>query len=476
MAADHYGPPSLPGHTFVRRLGRGGFADVYLYEQQMPRREVAVKVLFHDADDDVHERFTTEANVVAQLSGHPAIVPIYQAGLSDDGRPYLVLEYCPGPNLAVRSAAQPLSVLESLAIVIQVAGAVETAHRAGILHRDIKPHNILTNAYGRAKLTDFGIALVSDHASAQGGTGLSVPWAPPELLDAGRPSVASDVYSLAATLYSLLAGRSPFELAGGDNDQVAVMMRIARQAVRRIGREDIPDLLYDVLDRGLSKDPQARYPSALAFAHALQSVQDSMLLAPTAVDVFDASPAGHGGEPDDGGRTRVRPIAVIDPVDAPASTEPTHAPVATPASGVPPAGHTRWRIVAGATVALLLAGGVVAGFLSGGDQVDRGPHDGSSEPGQVVTSRPQAPQALLGVRHDDGTVVFTWKNPSPEDGDTYLWRFDEAGLSTRPVEVDKPRAEFTVPQGRDGCIIVMTVRGGQASDPTPHSCPDREKR
>ena len=151
-------PPELPGFVYVQPLGTGGFADVFLYEQQMPRRRVAVKVLIAERiTSGAAQEFTDEANVMAMLSTHPAIVTIYQAGVAGDGRPYLVMEYCPRPNLQVRARKEPFSVAEALRVGIQVAGAVETAHRAGVLHRDIKPANILVTEYNRPALTDFGI-------------------------------------------------------------------------------------------------------------------------------------------------------------------------------------------------------------------------------------------------------------------------------------------------------------------------------
>lgn len=476
MAAEAHGPPTLDGYRHLRRLGRGGFADVFLYEQQLPRREVAVKVLFADADAAVFARFTDEANIVAQLSSHPAIVPIYQAGVSDDGRPFLVLEYCPGPNLAARSAAAPLPVPEALKIGIQIAGAVETAHRAGILHRDIKPHNILTSAYGRAKLTDFGIAQTLAAARPDHETGLSVPWAPPELFEAGQPSVASDVYSLSATIYTLIAGRSPFEIPGGDNDHVAVMMRIARSAVPVIDREDVPPQLFAVLEQGLAKDAEDRHPSALALARALHQVESALLLTPTAIDVFDAGVAPAPEVASDE-LTRIKPIAVIRP-NAP---EPLVAPNPADQAATPPAAEADRRparsrglsigVLVGAVVAVLVAFAAAVAFVLGEDEPQLAGPPGDQSPGPVVGSRPQTPQDLEGVRHPDGTVVFTWTNPAPQEGDSYLWRFDEQGLGSRPVHVDEPRAEFEVPAGRQGCIVVMTVRGGQTSDPTPHACP-----
>ena len=241
-------PPALAGFTYVEVLGSGGFADVYLYEQQLPRRRVAVKVLLADRmGAGAAEQFAAEANVMALLSTHPAIVTIYQAGVSDDGRPYLVMEYCSRPNLQVRSRAQAFSVAEALRVGVQVAAAVETAHRAGILHRDIKPANILVTEYNRPALTDFGIATTA--GAEESSTGMSIPWSPPEAFsDQPASGVATDVYALGATVYTLLAGRSPFEQPGGRNSGADLIQRIETEPAAPLGRPDVPASLEAVLE------------------------------------------------------------------------------------------------------------------------------------------------------------------------------------------------------------------------------------
>lgn len=509
MVLEVAGPPDLSGYRHIRRLGRGGFADVYLYEQYRPKREVAIKVLFADADDDVAAQFTAEADVMAQLSSHAAIIPIYQAGTAADGRPYLVMEYCPGPNLAVRSRAERIGVPEALAIGIQIAGAVETAHRAGILHRDIKPHNILTNAFNRPKLTDFGIAHTATGDGTQ--TGLSIPWASPELLDDQRSvDPRSDVYSLAATVYTLLAGRSPFEIAGGANDHVSMMRRVLRSEVPILGREDVPDRLQQVLRRGLAKSADQRHSSALSLARAFQEIELDLGLATTSVEVLDATLPVVDGDSEDA-MTRVRPIAVIRP-DAASGVEtaprPQARPAPTPAWETPEGGPVEENVTRtatpppmdglrdrgrddaprrvsrrqrrGLTVAVVLAVAVagallVAFWLGSGPDDDTTSRDGSDAPGDVVppTARPAPPADLRGERLDDGTVAFSWTHPAPEDGDRFQWRFTEDGADQRLAYVDEPQLTVPVPSGVNGCISVSTVRGSQASDPVS-ACPETD--
>ncbi len=151
-------PPILPGLTYIRPLGSGGFADVFLYEQDMPRRDVAVKVLPSDVrDPELRRMFNAEADVLAHLSAHPSIVTVYQAGISADGRPYIVMEYCPG-SLTQRYRIERMPVPEVLEIGVRMAGALESAHVAGLVHRDVKPSNILVTTFGAPVLADFGIS------------------------------------------------------------------------------------------------------------------------------------------------------------------------------------------------------------------------------------------------------------------------------------------------------------------------------
>ncbi|GIG27530.1 serine/threonine-protein kinase [Cellulomonas marina] len=279
-------PPVLPGLRFLHSLGRGGSADVLCYEQEHPRRLVAVKVLHAAPAPEVRARFLHEADLAARVSHHPSIVTVHAVTSTEDGRPCLVLEHCPGPSLGDRYRTERLEVPEVLRTGVRLASAVETAHRAGILHRDIKPANVLTTDLGRPVLTDFGIAEHRRAAGAAGAAGLSVPWAPPELLaDGSEGDERSDVWSLAATLYSLLAGRSPFEVPGGSNTAVDLVQRIERAALPPTGRADVPPALEAVLARAMNRAPARRHGSALSVAHALQQVEHELGLPVTAVDV-----------------------------------------------------------------------------------------------------------------------------------------------------------------------------------------------
>jgi serine/threonine protein kinase len=506
-------PPKLPGFTYVELLGSGGFADVYLYEQQLPRRRVAVKVLLPDRmTGGAAEQFAAEANVMALLSTHPAIVTIYQAGVSDDGRPYLVMEYCSRPNLQIRSRAAAFSIAEALRVGVQVAAAVETAHRAGILHRDIKPANILVTEYNRPALTDFGIATTAD--SVDSSAGMSIPWSPPEAFTEMPDSgVAIDVYALGATVYTLLAGRSPFEIPGGRNGGADLIQRIENDPVPRLQRPDAPESLQLALARAMAKRPGDRYDTALAFARALQKVQIELAHSVTPIDILDDAPAaGDDDEDVDDELTRVRGIVSIEPQTSPAAGStrqrpPSAAPVfdtstepagetmlrtprhtdegpatvrrpravdpagpqtPAPAETVPPAEAAASAPAPRSRRGLWIGGGVaaavvlVAGIATAATLANPAP---DPEPTQTESARPQdpaggivpAPADLAGTT-DGATVTFTWTNPDPQDGDTYIWypyTLDGNGEAATAAE---PTATLPAdPSGRT-CIAVQIVR------------------
>ena len=328
-------PPELPGYTFVRLLGSGGFSDVFLYEQQLPKRRVAVKVLLTEELVGANRAaFVAEANLMAQLSAHPYIVTIYHADVASDDRPYFVMEYCSGPSLAERYKQETFQVADALRTGVRLSSAVATAHSAGILHRDIKPANVLGNDYGWPALTDFGISSALDddllpvHTgtlasaigdTATGGTesasiGMSVPWSPPEMFeDDPQPDVRSDVFSLAATIYTVLAGQTPFEVRGRSNGTLDLIGRIERGAITPMSRDDIPRSLTAVLQKGMATDRNDRFATAVDFARALQRVELELGYTPTAIDVPNLLiEAPHrDGDDDDDDATRARTVATI---------------------------------------------------------------------------------------------------------------------------------------------------------------------
>ncbi|RFA19415.1 serine/threonine-protein kinase [Subtercola boreus] len=524
MARRESVPPIIGGYTYVKTLGAGGFADVFLYEQAMPRRRVAVKVLLEGLESDRERRaFEAEANLMALLSTHPSIVTIYEADIAADGRPYIAMEYCGRPSLDARLRQERISVDEALRIGIRVAGAVETAHRAGILHRDIKPANILVTDYNNPALTDFGIAGTLFGDDIDESQGMSIPWSPPEVFGAVVPaSTAIDVYALGATVYSLLAGRSPFEVPGGPNTREDIMSRIQSQAATATGRPDVPASLEAALARCMVKNPSLRFASAIAFARALQDVQEELNSVVTMAEVLEDSREREsaGGE-DLGDHLRVTELAGVDltqrraaipaPVDeALMDVERTvlrvQEPVRTPAkeprpiaqvadSEVPsvsretvvpdvaaprpradrpqPHLHRRGRRVSlGVWAVLMIAvsAGAVATLVAGRGSSAWASSNVTSSPdtGGGSASSASVPEVvgLAGTRGSTG-VVFTWANPSPEEGDRFLWEVVTPGAEADlTITTD---SSVTVPADPDGqtCLGVLLARkAGAASNGT----------
>ncbi|MGW4927723.1 serine/threonine-protein kinase [Agromyces sp. NPDC004153] len=458
-------PPNLPGFAFIRVLGSGGFADVFLYEQNMPRRLVAVKVLLAEVvNDDLRRMFQAEANLMAQLSSHPSILTVYQASVAADGRPYLVMEYC-SSTLGQRYRAVQLPLAEVLSIGVRISSAVETAHRQGVLHRDIKPSNILTTAYGHPVLSDFGIAATLGEAETTEAVGLSIPWSAPEVLhDDVSGTVASEVWSLGATVYSLLAGRSPFEVPGGDNAPVTLMGRIEKAKPAPTGRVDVPPSLERVLARAMSKRPQDRQASALEFIRDLQSVEEELGLPQTPLEVaMDDWALATAVDLDERTRVSGHPSTIDRQAGrrrsrrTPARTQSTaqgidgrSGELSTGRSRTAPPTMKRlvWGIsIAAALIVALVGAGVVAVL-------------------QGTRSIPVVANVQGSVVGD--SAVFTWDDPGIQGSDAYL-----VAVDGEPEPVQRvARVEIPVQEGDRVCVTVTVTREGKSGDPSAERCVD----
>ncbi|WP_394942343.1 serine/threonine-protein kinase [Psychromicrobium sp. YIM B11713] len=425
-------PPDIPGYNYISLLGSGGFADVFLYEQDRPRRKVAVKVLISDLKTEgARRRFESEANLMAQLSSHPYIVTIYEAEVTAAGHSYLAMEYCSRPSLDVRYRRARFSVDEVLAVGVQVSSAVETAHRAGIAHRDIKPANILVTDYNRPALTDFGISGTMD-AGDDEDAGMSIPWSPPESFS-GRnvDGVKVDVWALGATLYTLLAGRSPFVVPGADNSQRELINRISTAPLPRLGRADVPEALELVLATAMAKSPSSRYASAQDFARALQRVQTELGLSVTPFEVQeDVHFEELAAEDDNTEETRVRSVISIDPEATTGNGSPGRTGASFPAM--------EWGSTAD-------SGGTLDRGLTGrGATVDRDAiQDGTIDRSPTVDSSP--------------TVQRAAGNTAPAQPS------QEAGLNISAVPgVNAARAQqgFSSAPSADGALTGSALRSG----------------
>jgi len=244
-------------------VGTGGMSSVFRAHDRLLDRNVALKILHerYSSDDDYVERFRHEARAVASL-GHPNIVTVIDRG-EQDGRQFIVFEYIDGDTLKeLIQRRGPLPVREAVEIALQVATALSFAHAQGLVHRDVKPQNVLFDEHGRAKVTDFGIArsLDVEQGITQTGTVLGTSsYIAPEQARGERVDALTDVYSLGAVLYELLTGQVPYD---GDNF-VAVAMKHINDPVPSVVamRPDVPLRLDSAVGRAMAKRPEDRFPS-----------------------------------------------------------------------------------------------------------------------------------------------------------------------------------------------------------------------
>jgi eukaryotic-like serine/threonine-protein kinase len=271
-------------YRIQRKLGSGGMADVYLAEDQELGRRVAIKILNgrHANDDQFIERFRREAKNAAALN-HPNIVSIYDRGNAEDTY-YIAMEYLDGKTLKeliIGRGAAPVNV--AIEYARQILSALRFAHRHGIVHRDIKPHNVLVDGEGRVKVTDFGIARAGTSQMTETGSIVgTAQYLSPEQAKGGEVDQRSDLYSLGVVLYELLTGKTPFE---GDTP-VEIAMKHLSNAPKPPSklRPDIPEELDMVILRALAKNPDDRYQSADEMEADLERVARGAPVAAATVD------------------------------------------------------------------------------------------------------------------------------------------------------------------------------------------------
>ena len=261
------------------KIGSGGMAHVYRAMDLMLQRNVAVKVLKEDYSADLafRERFRQEARSAANLS-HPNIVTVHDFGL-DQGHLFIVMEYIPGTDLkSLIKERGRLSVTESLELMIQACQGVGYAHRAGLVHCDIKPHNFLVTPDMLVKVTDFGIARALSTISKDEKNDVvwgSPHYFAPEQASGLPPSPASDVYSLGVIFYELLTGQLPFD--GKDSAELSRRHRLEEPTPPTFYNPEIPEQLEKIILKVLSKEPTARYRTADQLGRLLMGFYESQL-------------------------------------------------------------------------------------------------------------------------------------------------------------------------------------------------------
>jgi len=281
-------------YRIIRKLGAGGMANVYLAEDQELGRRVAIKILDdrHAADDSFIERFRREAKNAAGLS-HPNIVSIYDRGEAE-GTYYIAMEYLSGRSLKELIVGRgPTPIRIAIDYTRQVLAALGFAHRHGIVHRDIKPHNVVVDADGRLKVTDFGIARSGASQMTEVGSIIgTAQYLSPEQARGSPVDQRSDVYSVGIVLYEMLTGQVPFT---GDTPLEIAMKHLSEVPVPPSeARSDVPEDLDLVVLRALAKDPEDRYQTAEEMDADLARIQRGLSVSSETTDAATAVLAGAG--------------------------------------------------------------------------------------------------------------------------------------------------------------------------------------
>ena len=316
----------IDGRYVVERLlGSGGMAQVYLAHDEVLDRHVALKILGdqYAEDEEFVERFRREARSAASLS-HPNIVSVYDQGRSEDGDYYIAMEYVPGGTLKERIRREgALTPGAAVGVALQITDALSEAHERGVVHRDIKPQNMLVTEKGDVKVTDFGIARaaasVSSGATAMGVVLGTADYMSPEQARAEPVGPWSDLYSLGVVLYEMLTGTLPYEA----QNPMGVAMKHATEPVRSPREVDprVPEPLAVLATKLLAKNPEDRYASAAALSEDLKRISSGLSQVATdkqkAETVTVALPptAPDGGERTK--RTAVQPPPVAAPPEVP---------------------------------------------------------------------------------------------------------------------------------------------------------------
>src|SRR6516165_10556021 len=352
-------------YRVLSRVGSGGMADVYLAEDQLLGRHVAVKLLHHHfaEDQEFVERFRREASSAAALS-HPNIVAIFDRG-EWQGTYYIAMEYVAGRSLKTivreQGALNPATAID---IVVQILRATRFAHKRGVIHRDLKPHNVILDEEGRARVTDFGIARAgASDMTLTGSIMGTAQYLSPEQAQGLAVSTASDLYSVGVILYELLTGVVPFE--GETAVAIAFKQVSAEPRPPSAVLDSVPPALDEVVLRALAKDPSRRYADADEFITALERDREALPAsagaAVLAAGAFGAEAWAAGREPPAGpvapGTTNSATGALL----LPPAAGPEEDTGITRGDGPRPKTVLLWSLaaalVAGAIALALLAGG-----------------------------------------------------------------------------------------------------------------------
>jgi len=457
-------------YRVIRRLGSGGMANVYLAEDEELGRRVAIKVLDekHANDEQFVERFRREAKNAASLS-HPNIVSIYDRGEAE-GTYYIAMEYIEGRTLKELIVSRgPLPVERAVSYARQILGAVRFAHRKGIVHRDIKPHNVLVDTDGRLKVTDFGIARAGASQMTEAGSIIgTAQYLSPEQARGAPVDQRSDLYSVGIVLHEMLTGSVPF--TGDTPVEIAMKHISAVPEPPSVARPDLPDDLDLVVLRALAKDPRERFQTAEEMDAELGRVAAGLSVTEATADAATAVLAGSGV-------SDAAPTAVVR-----RPTPPPYAPRGGYYYEEPPPPSRRsiwpWLLAAALVIAALIAGlyayeriqdelnankPVPVPFVEGQEEalavnniLDRDlepkvvrEFNDTTEEGKVFDQDPESGERIereniVTIHVSQGKRKVDVPNVTGLNVAEAVARLKDAGLEANPVEIFAPEPEGTV--------------------------------
>jgi serine/threonine-protein kinase len=383
-------------YRVVRHLGSGGMAAVYLAEDEALERKVAVKRLHAPPESETGRRIAREARLGAALN-HPGLVTVYDT-LADEDALLLVMEYVPGETLADAIARGPLAAEDAVRVLRPVAEALDHAHAAGVVHRDVKPANVLLHERGAVKLADLGVATSEDvtRITRTGGLVGTLAYVAPEQLHPGPVTAAADVYALAAVAFEALTGR---RVRPGANTMQLLQAAAQDPPDLREALPGAPEAAADVLRRGLAPDPDERPFTAVALVDELAA---AFAVGAPEPEEPEPAPDATAELP----RVEPRPARPGPPLRpaAPARRPAAPRPAPPPEAPFRPF-RRRWRVVVGLALAAVAAGALVAVLAASGD--DEPPPRAETAPARRTAPRTATTQA---------TAPRTDTTPAPPAG------------------------------------------------------------
>lgn len=410
----------IPGYQDFSVLGRGASSTVYRCHDEELNRWVAVKVfLADDPSDPGRRRFRREREITANLGKHPHIVQVLGTGFTESGLPYVVMELYEQGSVADRiQAAGAFSTKDTIDIGAKIADALCAAHEAGVLHRDIKPQNILLSKYGPA-LADFGIARSVVNLEWSQSLEQLTPWhAAPEILSGEAPTIAADVYALGSSLYTMLAGRPAFAGASGES-LLRYQLRATEEPLPAFARTDVPAELFAVLTKAMAKDPGERYQTSAGLRDALLGLNENPARSPETREQSPWAPPASSARVD---ATGAAPTFFDDP---PAFSAP--APPADPSAPTAPGSHTVRRTLpmreqtgASTREPLQVESATALPHGTHPSQEDHGssqpgPHDAGQAPQAGPLVSPVEASLPLGLAADGSRTIARSQRYSPPD-------------------------------------------------------------